>query len=70
MFKIGDKVSWKWRYGKVDGEVVDVFPTRMTIEIKGKLITRNGSSEDPAVLVRSVAGNLALKLHHELSVLF
>jgi len=42
----------------------------MPIEIKGKLIKRNGTKENPAVLVRSLAGNLALKLHHELSLIF
>jgi hypothetical protein len=38
-------------------------------ELKGKKIKRNGSVEKPAYLVKSQAGNFALKLHTELSFL-
>lgn len=65
-YKIGSKVQWKWYGGTVDGEVVEVYFGPVEREIKGSRIKRNGSVEKPAYLVRSVAGNLALKLHTEL----
>ena len=65
-YKIGSKVQWKWAGGIVDGKIEEVFFCPTVKEIKGKMIKRNGSVEKPAYLVRSEAGNLALKLHTEL----
>lgn len=65
-YKIGTKVRWKWFGGIVDGEVEEVYFGPVEKEIKGKKIKRNGSIEKPAYLVRSEAGNIALKLHTEL----
>lgn len=65
-FSKGTKVSWKWFGGTVDGVVEDVFQGPVEREIKGSKIKRNGSVEKPAYLVRSEAGNIALKLHTEL----
>lgn len=66
-FKVGQKVSWKWAGGVVDGKVTEVFFERIERTIKGKKIVRNGSKEKPAYVVESDKGNLALKLHSELS---
>ncbi len=63
---VGDYVCWQWLGRKICGEVVAVYKEPITVEIKGKNIKRNGSPERPAYLVRSVAGNLALKLATEL----
>jgi hypothetical protein len=65
-YKIGAAVQWKWVGGTVDGKVEEVFQGPIEKEIKGKKIKRNGSVEKPAYLVRSEAGNIALKLHTEL----
>lgn len=66
-FSVGEKIKWKWAGGVIYGLVEEVFMCRTEKLIKGKLIKRNGSVEKPAYLVRSEAGNLALKLHTELS---
>lgn len=66
-YKIGSKVKWKWVGGTVDGTVEEVFYGPIEKELKGKMIKRNGSVEKPAYLVKSEAGNFALKLHTELS---
>lgn len=66
-FKIGSKVLWKWMGGIIYGCVEEVHTEKITKTIKGKNITRNGSKEKPAYLVKSEAGNLALKLATELS---
>lgn len=64
--KVGAKIQWKWLGNIIDGKVEEVFMGPIEKEIKGKKIKRNGSVERPAYLVRSEAGNIALKLHTEL----
>lgn len=66
-FRKSSRVTWKWLGGTVEGKVEQVFHESITKEIKGKKITRHGTKEKPAYLVRSEAGNLALKLETELS---
>lgn len=66
-FKVSQKVQWKWLGGLIHGKVKEVFREPVIKVIKGKSIKRNGSVEKPAYLVESEAGNLALKLHTELS---
>lgn len=64
-YQVGQEVYWKWMGRKIFGEVVEVLMAPISREIKGKLIKRNGSHEKPAYLVKSSAGNFALKLHTE-----
>lgn len=64
--KVGAKIQWKWLGNIIDGKVEEVHMGPIEKEIKGKKIKRNGSVEKPAYLVRSEAGNIALKLHTEL----
>ncbi|MCB0393674.1 MAG: DUF2945 domain-containing protein [Bdellovibrionales bacterium] len=65
-FKVGDRVAWKWMGRLIEGQVEEVFFEKTSKTIKGKIITRNGSTKVPAYLVKSEAGNLALKLQSEL----
>lgn len=66
-FKVGAKIQWKWLGRAIQGVVKEVHLEPVTKTIKGKKIKRNGSGENPAYLVESSVGNLALKLHSELS---
>ena len=66
-YKVGTKIEWKWLGRSIQGIVKEVFTEPVTKTIKGKNIKRNGSVENPAYLVESSVGNLALKLHSELS---
>lgn len=66
IFKQGAKVKWKWLGSTIEGVVEECYFEPVVREIKGKRIKRNGSPEKPAYLVRSKAGNLALKLQTEL----
>ncbi len=66
-FKINEKVTWKWAGGVVKGEVEEVHFAPIEKIIKGSKIKRNGSVEKPAYVVKSEAGNIALKLHTELT---
>lgn len=66
-FKKGARVQWKWLGRPILGVVKEIFTSPIEKTIKGKRIKRNGSKDKPAYLVESEAGNLALKLHSELS---
>ncbi len=66
-FPKNSSVTWKWAGGIIYGTVEEIFYEPIRMEIKGKFIKRNGSPEKPAYLVRSQAGNTALKLETELS---
>ena len=66
-FKKSQKIQWKWLGRAIQGVVKEVHLAPITKTIKGKKIKRNGSDENPAYLVESSVGNLALKLHSELS---
>lgn len=65
-YKVGTKIQWKWAGNLISGTVIEVHQGPIEREIKGKRIKRNGSVEKPAYVVKSEAGNLALKLHSEL----
>lgn len=65
-FRKGSKIQWKWLGRSISGVVVEKFVSPVVREIKGKRIKRNGSPSKPAYLVKSEAGNLALKLESEL----
>lgn len=51
---------------EIHGLILEIHMAPIEMEIKGKRIKRNGSVEKPAYLVKSEAGNLALKLKTEL----
>ena len=65
-FTNGSQVYWKWMGRTMEGTVEEVHLSPVSKTIKGKKIKRNGSPAKPAYLVKSTAGNLALKLHTEL----
>ena len=66
-FAIGENVTWKWAGGVIMGQVEEVHFAPIEKIIKGSRIKRNGSVEKPAYQVKSEAGNIALKLHTELT---
>lgn len=66
-FKTRAKVTWKYLGKTIKGTVEEIFYDSITKTIKGKKITRHGSREKPAYLVKSEAGNIALKLESELT---
>ena len=65
-YPVGKKIKWKWAGSTIKGKVEEVCMGPLEREIKGKKIKRNGTVEKPAYVVRSEAGNIALKLHTEL----
>ncbi|WP_225206408.1 hypervirulence associated TUDOR domain-containing protein [Novosphingobium huizhouense] len=64
----GTQVRWHWGAGSAEGKVADVFERRVSRTIKGKRITRNGTADNPAVLVEQADGDKALKRASELEL--
>jgi hypothetical protein len=58
---IGTSVQWKWKGRIITGEVLKIYLEPVRKQLKGSWIKRNASPEKPAFLVKSKAGNLALK---------
>jgi hypothetical protein len=69
MFKVGDEVGWRWASSIATGTVIDIIYERHQIMSKGTVITRNGTPEDPAIVIESNNGALVIKLAHELQKL-
>ncbi|ROU03760.1 DUF2945 domain-containing protein [Histidinibacterium lentulum] len=64
--KQGDTVTWSWGNGTAEGEVEDIRHERTTIRSDGSEITRNGTGDNPAVVIRQQDGTKVLKLASEL----
>ncbi|GAA4399311.1 DUF2945 domain-containing protein [Nibrella viscosa] len=66
MIKKGDQVRWKWGAGHAEGKVVEVHHEEVERTIDGKQIKRNGSGDNPAVLIEQDDKQRVLKLASEL----
>ncbi|OAQ58341.1 DNA-binding protein [Pochonia chlamydosporia 170] len=65
--KKGETVSWNWGQGQPEGKVEDVKHQKTSIETKkGNTVSRDGTSEDPAVVL-DTGKSKAVKLAHELN---
>lgn len=65
--KKGDVVTWKWGDGSAEGTVASVHTEPTTIKSKGKDIKRNGSTENPAIVIEQESGTDIIKLQSELN---
>lgn len=65
--EIGSKVSWTWGNGTAHGKLVDRFERRVQRTLKGTKVVKNGSADNPAVLIEQDDGAKVLKLESELS---
>ncbi len=60
-----DKVKWKWGEGYGHGKVQSKFEEKTARTINGSEVTRNGTSDEPALYIDSDDGNNVLKLASE-----
>ena len=65
--RTGSPVSWDWGNGKAEGKVQEIYREKVTKEIKGSEITRNGTEDNPAYLIEQEDGTKVLKLRSELN---
>ncbi|MCX7567273.1 DUF2945 domain-containing protein [Sulfitobacter sp. F26169L] len=61
----GDKIEWDWGDGTAQGVVQETYSRNITRKIKGTEVTRNGSEDDPALLIEQSDGDEVLKLASE-----
>lgn len=64
--KPGDHVAWQWLNGIAQGVVKSVHTDSVTIFSKGKVITRHGTVDNPAIVISHKSGNDVLKLASEI----
>ncbi|MCA0997534.1 MULTISPECIES: DUF2945 domain-containing protein [Roseobacteraceae] len=65
-FQVGEIVKWNWGAGSATGKIAERFERKVTRQISGEKITRNGSSDAPAFLIEQDDGGRVLKLESEL----
>lgn len=65
MIRKGTKVTWNWGNGTATGKVAEVHHDRVTRKTKGQDISRNGSEDNPALVIEQADGTTVLKLHSE-----
>ena len=65
MIREGTRVTWKWGNGYAVGKVAERLEESVTRTIEGKSITRDGSRENPALVIEQEDGQMVLKLQSE-----
>ncbi|WP_371157557.1 DUF2945 domain-containing protein [Jannaschia sp. 2305UL9-9] len=61
----GDKVKWDWGNGTAEGTVQKTYEQKITRKLQGSEVTRDGSSDDPALYIEQEDGDGVLKLSSE-----
>ena len=61
----GSKVSWKYGTGTATGKIESVHKEAISVKIKGHDIHRNGSADDPALVIVQENGDKVVKLQSE-----
>ena len=65
MIRDGTQVEWDWGDGTAEGKVTERHESRVTRTIDGSEITRDGSSDDPALVIEQDDGTTVIKLNSE-----
>ena len=63
----GSKVSWKYGTGTAIGKIEEVHKEPIEITIKGSKIHRNGTPDNPALVIAQDNGDRVLKLQSEVT---
>lgn len=66
-FRTDQHVEWDWGNGTAKGQIEERFEREVTRTLKGSEVTRKGSDDDPAYLIKQEDGDKVLKLGSELS---
>ena len=65
-FQKDQHVKWNWGNGEGKGQVKERFEREVTRTLKGSEVTKNGSDDNPAYLIKQEDGDEVLKLGSEL----
>ena len=63
--KPGDSVAWQWGNGLAQGVVKEVRAERTEVVSKGTTVVRNGTPDNPALIIDHESGNPVVKLQSE-----
>ena len=63
----GTQVTWKYGTGTATGKIESVHKEPVSRTIKGAEIHRNGSADDPALVIVQANGDRVLKLRSEVA---
>ena len=58
-------MRWKYASGHAEGKVVEVHKEEVEKTIKGSKVKRNGSIDDPALVIEQDDNDIVLKLESE-----
>lgn len=65
-FRTDQYVQWNWGSGTAKGQIKERFEREVTRTLKDSEVTRDGSEDNPAYLIRQEDGDEVLKLGSEL----
>ena len=65
-FQSDQYVQWDWGNGTAKGQIKERFEREVTRTLQGSEITRKGSEDDPAYLLKQDDGDEVLKLGSEI----
>ena len=60
-------VEWEWGNGTASGQIKERFEREVTRTLKGSEVTKDGTEDNPAYLIKVDDGGEVLKLGSELS---
>lgn len=61
-----DQVSWKWGQGTAEGKISEIYYSKKTVSIDGNNISKDGTKQNPALLIKQEDGQRVLKLASEI----
>jgi len=61
----GTRVTWAWGRSRAEGIIDEVHHDDVSRTTKGEEVTRHGSADDPAYVIRQDDGTVVLKLASE-----
>ena len=65
-FRTNQYVEWEWGNGSAFGQIEERFEREVKRTLKGNEVTRDGSEDNPAYLIKQEDGDKVLKLGSEL----
>ena len=65
-FQSNQYVKWDWGDGTAKGQIKERFEREVTRTLKGSEVTKNGTADNPAYLIKQDDGDEVLKLGSEI----
>ena len=65
-FQTNQYVEWDWGNGTAKGQITERFEREVTRTLQGSEITKQGSEDNPAYLIKQDDGDEVLKLGSEI----